>query len=159
MANQYEVDPRQAIFLKGYLDPKSETFSNALQSALRAGYSQEYSETILSKNLDWLSESVRTDSMLKKAERNLDELLDLPVEVQKIEGYGEDKELVVKTEPALVKIKADTSKFVSERLGKNRWSQRQEVTGENGGPVKVETITGMIIQHENPIYNKDTETN
>ena len=40
--NQYKPDPRQALFLKHYLDPKSPTFSNALQSALKAGYEQEY---------------------------------------------------------------------------------------------------------------------
>ena len=42
-----DLDPRQTAFLTYYLDPKSETFSNALQSGLKAGYKQEYAENIL----------------------------------------------------------------------------------------------------------------
>lgn len=120
MANQYEVDPRQALFLKYYLDPKSETFSNALQSALKAGYSQEYSETILSQDLDWLSENLRSDVMLKKAEKNLEKLMD-----------SEDE-----------RVQADISKFVSSRLGKKKWSERQEIESEvtNINPVLVKFI-------------------
>ena len=45
-------DPRQSLFLQYYLDPKSKTFSNALQSGIRAGYSAEYSQSILCKDLD-----------------------------------------------------------------------------------------------------------
>ena len=39
------LTPQQELFLSYYTNPKSETFSNALQSGLKAGYSQEYSET------------------------------------------------------------------------------------------------------------------
>jgi hypothetical protein len=112
MANQYEVDPRQALFLKNYLDPKSETFSNALQSGLRAGYSQEYSETLTAQMPDWLSESLGSEKMLKKAERNLDTILDLPLQ----DGEGRTDKTV-----------ADVSKFVAGRLGKKRWSEQSEV--------------------------------
>lgn len=111
MANQYQVDPRQALFLKAYIDPKSKTFSNAKQSALSAGYTEEYAGTILSQDLDWLSESLSLERMLKKAERNLDEFLDEP----------EDK-----------KIKLDATKFVASRAGKAKWSERTELTGAEG---------------------------
>src|SRR5438132_6130451 len=76
-ANQYQPDPRQALFLSYYLDPASETFSNALQSALKAGYQQEYAESITAKSTAWLAESVGDQFMLSKAERNLDKFLDL----------------------------------------------------------------------------------
>ena len=49
-----ELSPRQIEFLRLYNDPKSETFGNALQSALKAGYSQEYAENITSLFPDWL---------------------------------------------------------------------------------------------------------
>ena len=41
------LNPQQELFLKYYLDPKSATFSNGLQSALKAGYAPEYAENIL----------------------------------------------------------------------------------------------------------------
>jgi len=50
-------------------------------------------------------------------------------------GYGEDAEWesVVRTEPALVKIKQDTAKFIAERVGKNEgYSTRTELTGKDG---------------------------
>lgn len=117
MANQYEVDPRQALFLKYYLDPKSETFSNALQSGIKAGYSEEYSSAILSKDLDWLAESVRSEHLLKKAEKRLEEFVSLPA----LDGEGKTDRVV-----------ADVSKFVAGRLGKGKWSERQELTGKDG---------------------------
>lgn len=113
MANQYKVDPRQALFLKAYLDPKSATFSNAYQSALAVGYTEEYASTILSKELDWLSDNVRTDQMISKAEKKLDQLLDSKDE----------------------RVSADVSKFVASRLGKKKWSERQEHTDGEGKPV------------------------
>jgi len=47
-----QPDPRQALFLAHYLNPKSDTFSNAYQSGIKAGYSEEYSKVILSKDID-----------------------------------------------------------------------------------------------------------
>lgn len=121
MANQYKIDPRQALFLKNYLDPKSETFSNAKQSAIKAGYSEDYADTILSKDLDWLSENIRYESIIKKAEKNLDEFMD-----------EED-----------TRVRADMTKFALERLRKEKFSTRQEVTGKDGKDftaLKVEII-------------------
>ena len=124
-ANAVVQDPRQALFLKYYIDPKSKTFSNAYQSAIEAGYSDDYAKTILSQDVDWLSASLRSESMLKKAERNLDKYLDLE---EIIEG---------KTDKEILKIKTDVSKFVTSRLGKNRWSEKSEV--EHSGNVSILT--------------------
>ena len=110
-ANQYQPDPRQSLFLAHYLDPKSETFSNALQSALKAGYSQETSESITSNMPTWLSESLGDNLLIKKAEENL---------------------LYFLTETKDEKIKQDTTKFVAERLNKKKYSTRSELTGADG---------------------------
>lgn len=134
VGNQYMVDPRQSIFLANYLDQKSPTFSNALQSALAAGYAQEYAENITSQAPDWLSErlgELRSEQMLRKAERNLDEMLDLPSKVQALgqfgpifEGKGKDKKPVMTYAPTLLKIKIDTSQFIAERLGKSKYGSK-----------------------------------
>lgn len=130
-ANQFNLDPRQKVCWEYYANPKSETFGNAYQSALKAGYEDNYAKTITVT--EWFLEKVRRLNMLGKAEKVLNEMLDMPVDVQKLEGYGEDKELIVKTEPALVKIKQDTAKFVAERLGKGEgYSTRSELTGADG---------------------------
>lgn len=55
----------------------------------------------------------KREKMLSKAETNLDVLLDSNDE----------------------KIKLDATKFVTSRIGKDKWSERQEITGENGKPI------------------------
>jgi hypothetical protein len=161
-ANQYKVDPRQALFLAYYLDPKSETFSNGLQSALKAGYEKLTAKVLVSQCPDWLSEKLnnaKTEKMAVKAERVLDEMLDMPVDVQELTGKGKNKAMVVKTEPALVKVKQDTAKFVAERLGKDKWSSRNELTGKGGQQIVIQQITGMKIYKDgDSTENQKSET-
>lgn len=156
-ANQWRPDPRQSLFLQYYLDPKSETFSNALQSALKAGYEQEYAESILSKGLDWLAESVGDNQMLYKAEKNLKEFLEMTTLQPVIGAFGpvidkKTKQPVIKENSHLLKIKADISKFVTERLNKKKWAQRTELTGREGQPIVVESIDyGKLNKDKKPI--------
>lgn len=70
------LTPQQQTFLKGFLDPKSPTWGNYLQSALSAGYSQEYSENISHLMPDWLSESIGDSKLTQKALKNLEIALD-----------------------------------------------------------------------------------
>ncbi len=121
-ANQYSPDPRQTLFLQYYLDPKSDTFSNALQSALKVGYTQEYAENITSIMPKWLSENIGRFGMLDKAEKNLLEFLEMETE----------------KDPKLVSIKADISKFIASRLGKSHYSERQELSGSDGKPLEIQ---------------------
>ncbi len=113
-ANQSRVDPRQALFLSYYLDPDSETFSNLMQSARKAGYSQNYSETMLTIMPKWLGVYVQDNYLVKKAESNLKEFL----------------------ESATEKTKADITKFVLERLNKKKYSQKVEL----GGQIKINSL-------------------
>lgn len=122
MANQYEVDPRQALFLSYYLNPKSETFSNALQSALKAGYSQEYAENITNQMPDWLAENLGKEKMLKKAESNLEKILESPI---------------IDKDNRIDKVVADVSKFTASRLGKDKWSERNEHSGPDGKAIPI----------------------
>ncbi|MCR4323945.1 MAG: hypothetical protein NUV37_03190 [Nanoarchaeota archaeon] len=134
-ANQWRPDPRQSLFLQYYLDPNSETFSNALQSALKAGYEQYYAETITSKMPTWLAESVGDSKMIKQAEKNLEEFLTMDTVNQGTTKTGETFEY---DDPRMKKIKSDVSQFVLERLYKKKYSQRNELTGKEGEDLKVE---------------------
>lgn len=136
--NQHIADPRQSLFKEYYLDPKSETFSNAYQSAIKAGYEESYAERITSnaQGNDWYSETIRDHEMLRKAENNLSEYLTMDTMNDVIKG---DSVIRIR-DTQLEKIKQDTTKFVVERLGKGKYSTRQEVTGKNGEaivPLKV----------------------
>jgi hypothetical protein len=124
------LDPRQKLCWEYYVDPKSETFANGKQSAIRAGFGEGYADRITTA--EWFKMKLEIMNMFDKSERVLNEMLDMPVEVLEHHGRGEEAETVVVTSPALVKVKQDTAKYVSERLGKKKWSQRVENTGADG---------------------------
>lgn len=117
-----ELTPQQQAFLKGYLDPKSPTWGNALQSALKAGYSQEYSENITNQMPDWLAENLGRTKLVQKAEKNLELAL---------EGTLDDPEKGKK------EIQWKATDFTLSRLKKEVYSERTEVTGKDGQAILV----------------------
>jgi len=71
------LDPRQALFIELYATP-GETFGNAYQSAVKAGYSEEYSKNLKTRQ-QWVSENVKEvtkDELVKKAKKVLHRSLD-----------------------------------------------------------------------------------
>lgn len=121
-ANQFQLDPRQKMCWDLYVNPNSETFGNGLQSAIKAGYEPDYANQITTT--EWFKEKVRRFNMLGKAEKVLDEMLDLDA-----------------TEPADRKIKQDTAKFIAERQGKNHgYALRNEVTGADGAELSIQIV-------------------
>lgn len=124
------LTPQQELFLASYTDPKSDTFSNALQSALKAKYSQEYAESIVYQLPDWLSENLGDMRRLKKAEKNLEEVQNFEV----VDDEGKiDVNLLDK------RIKVDI--FMAETLGKQKYSKRSELTGKEGGAIQIDDKT------------------
>lgn len=112
-ANQYALDPRQKLCWEYYINPKSETFSNAMQSAIKAGYVEDYASQITTAQ--WFLDKLRRLNMLSKAEKVLEEMIDM--DINNHQKIGD--EIVIKKDPALAKIKQDTAKFLAERLGKD----------------------------------------
>lgn len=57
--NQWTGTPQQEKFLILFLDPSSPTFGNAYQSAMEAGFSQEYAKIITAPSVNrlWIKEA------------------------------------------------------------------------------------------------------
>lgn len=149
-ANQWHPDPRQQLFIAYYKDPKSPTFSSARGSAIRAGYTEQYADNIMSNLPDWLLEVVGTVSpLLARAEKNLKEFLELPNETHAMGAFGpvyqkvtkqipngfykngkpkfkstSEKVAVMTLNPSVMKIKQATSHFVAETVGKKIYSKQ-----------------------------------
>lgn len=152
-ANQYQLDPRQKLCWENYANPKSETFGNGTQSAIKAGYDPDYADQITT--IDWFLGKIRRLNLLSKAEKVLEEMLDMEVKIIKFskrkgleDSEGEvgdeegDIEMITAVDPVLVKIKQDTAKFVAERQGKHEgYSTRTELTGNNGTPLIPEQLS------------------
>ncbi len=120
-------DPRKLAFLKYYLTPGTDLFNNALQSALKAGYTQEYAENILQFDLKWLQEGISeligkpTDkkNLVAKAKRVLDKSLDSADEkiAQDTAKFiaKTDVEFAEKQDPAMNRPQTVLVQFVGEQ--------------------------------------------
>ncbi len=131
--NQYTgPDPRQSLFLSYYLDPQSDTFSNALQSGIKAGYTEEYSKTLMSQLPDWLSESIKDNELLALAEKRLRQILGFePVDV---EG---------KIDNSLMANQMKAITLVAKGIGKAKYSERSEITGAGGKAIEINNVTEL----------------
>lgn len=123
-----DLNIQQQTFLKYFTDPNSPTWNNYLQSALKAGYTQEYAETISTKNLQWLNEGlsdiVGKDKLLKKARKNLEMGLD---------GLLDDPEKGAKT------IQSDLTKFTLKNVDPTNFGDKQDINIK--GEVTINTLT------------------
>lgn len=128
------LTPQQLAFKKYYCSPKSETFSNAYQSALRAGFSEDYASVITTQKTEWFSEILADAHLLDLAEEALEEAVTYDVR-----NGGE------KVDASVASIKAKSAQFIAERLGKERFATRQEHTGADGEPLAIpQEITTKI---------------
>ena len=117
MADNTIIDPRQAQCLVFYQDPKSDTFGNLYQSALRAGFLDAYARNISERKPNWLTENVvDTVKMVKRAERNLKKYLEVSVDLT-------DKS---KGNIDVAKLQADVSKFILKTLARKKYSEVEE---------------------------------
>jgi len=121
--------PKQITFLAKYHDPKSDTYGNAFRSAIISGFSTEYARNVTAQMPKWLSETLEDSKMLRKAERNIDSFLDLETKEPVITTTGilidkNTDEVITKENSNLLRIKADTSKFVAEKIGRKKWGQQ-----------------------------------
>ena len=71
-----QKDPKKQDFLHRYYNPSSETYANAYQSALAAGYSENYSKQIVSVGSRWVkignyvdATNLTPEHIIKSAER------------------------------------------------------------------------------------------
>lgn len=137
MAIDRILSPQQELFLASYTDPNSPTFSNAYQSAKKAGYADTYAENILNILPEWLLSSIEDMAVLRKAEKNLQKALDIDVKDEKLGGRA-----------------IDVSKWLAERLSKNKYGNRIDITSGNKPIQNTKPIKEMSDEEIN-IYLKD----
>lgn len=137
-ANQYVLDPRQKLCWELYTSPKSETFGNAYQSAMKAGYEEGYAAQITTA--EWFLEKLRRLNMLSKAEKVLDKTLTY-------EPVNEEG----KIDTNLLRVQTDVAKHITNTLGKHEGYTTKvetELTGDSLNAVLVKFIDDK--DHRNP---------
>lgn len=131
-ANGTTSDPREQVMWDIYVSKLSKGIKNAYESAIEAGYGVDHSRNITLQG--WFKERIsklKRKEMLSKAERNLDNTLDLMT----LNKKGQE-------DAQLLKIKVDVSKTIVTTLGKDEgYSTRSEMTGKDGKDLIPETLT------------------
>lgn len=147
MAETKLLTPQQELFLAVYCNPKSDTFGNAYRSALKANYSEEYSQNMISQLPDWLSTNISDMSRLRKAEKVLDKTL----EYDPVDEIGRINNKLLKTQ-------TDVAKFYAGTVGKSKYSTRQELTGADGkdlvNNIDDEQLNKLIKEREQRLNSK-----
>lgn len=117
------LNPQQQAFKEAYMNPKSETFGSATQSAIKAGYGKQYAEQILSDGGTWISEVIGDLKRAQRADQVLDETM----------NYKEK-------DPATRGLKLKAAVFVAGGMNREKYANRNEVTGKDG-----KELVGVIL--------------
>lgn len=126
LVNEYvpRLDIRHKLFWDHYLKPSSETFGNALASAVKVGYSETYAKNIT--NQRFFKDRMRRMNMLGRAEKVLKRTL-----VMNTVDPDTGKE-----QSDLLRIQVDVAKHITKTLGKDEgYSERTELTAKDGNPI------------------------
>ena len=117
------IDPRQSATLAGYKDPKSETFANLYQSALKAGYDNKYASNLSAMRPAWLMENIENDvQSVVQAEKNL----------RKYNNYQlEPDNIKTKRDIEVGKMQIDASKFILKTQARSKYSEDKELATPN----------------------------
>jgi hypothetical protein len=125
-ANKYFRDPREIKCWEYYLKTVQKGSPNARACALKAGYSEQTASNITQH--PWFQKrlsKLRRSEMVNKAEKVLEEILDLPNEIEIMTADGMPTGLK-KIDPSLINQKRDVAKFIAEKLIKD-YEKKPEV--------------------------------
>jgi len=117
------LDPKQALCIASYKDPKSETFGNMYRSALLAGYPEVTARQLTSQKPAWLTENTQNDvEAVQKAEKNL----------RKYNNYELDPDNIkTKRDIEVGKMQIDASKFILKTQARAKYSEDKEIQAPN----------------------------
>lgn len=86
--NAVALDPRKAKFMQFYYDRESPTWGNAKQSAIAAGFGENYACQITYRKPQWWLDFVRQQNMADLIEQHFTEVMQLPSVVQAMGAFG-----------------------------------------------------------------------
>ena len=177
-------DLKVQLFIQHFLDPHSDTFANVRGSAIRAKFAESYADNLLALMPEWLKTVIgfyrdKHERMVAKAERNLEEILDMDITVQAMGAFGpiynKKEKMVTKTlkngkkkkvkvvekipvmvrDSKILKIKSDVSKYTTERLFKKKYgNQAQTANIFNTFNLTPEQMRKVAKEFTLPIHGK-----
>lgn len=142
MPRRNNLSQKQLDFIQWFTSPASPTYDNVRQSAMKAGYSETYATGLAYRNLVPLAAkykpSLNPQKQLEKTEKAANFYEELLRDAER--GIAQRVRMHTNDDPKLIQIQQKDQHFVSERLGKDKWSARKEV--ENVG--FTENVSDML---------------
>lgn len=137
--NQHFPDQRAELCWKLYIQGLAKGQPNAKQAALKAGYAPKFASNVV--NTKWWKdhkEKLRDKNMLTRAEGNLYRLLKLDYSkaIRLDDGSIEEGVDIDK-----VKVVADISKYVTQTLGKDKYSTKVIEDKNVSHDIKIESVS------------------
>lgn len=148
-ANRYFRDPREIKCWEYYLKTVRKGSPNAKACALKAGYSEQTACNITQH--PWFQKrlsKLRRSEMVIKAEKVLEEILDMPNEIEIMTADGTPTGLK-KIDTSLINQKRDVAKFIAERLLSDKYAPKSKVDVEQ--KITMQAIVAEIKQ----VINED----
>ncbi len=142
-----EPDPRRSAFAAAYYDSDSDTYANAYQSAIKAGFGEEYARVITSINLKWVSDIIRNLDILEDARRNLKEDLNMTTVSPILTPFGpykdkKTKKMVYLPNSELIAKRQKATTFVLEATDETfRKTQKVDITS---GGKRIQPVIKII---------------
>lgn len=96
--DQVVLNPKQALLLQLYYDPKSPTWGSARGSAIAAGFSENYANQFTYHKPEWFIGFHRKNSLIDKIETHFQEVMELPNITQAMGAFGPIEKKQVITE-------------------------------------------------------------
>lgn len=140
------IDPRQALTIANYRNPKSDTFGNLKQSMIIAGYDEAYANSISGQGVRWISEATQKDvAMIKRAEKNLQKYLEVEINLEN------------KLNVDIAKLQVDVSKFILKTIARQKYSEDKDTTLPNVS-VNITNYNTAQPSHAPVIHETDPST-
>ena len=117
-------DPKKIDAWKRFISPDSDTYSNIRSSAKAAGFDDEAAASFVSSA--WLRRRMRRFAMPNTAEALLQKYLRMNI----------NTEFRNKDDAEWARVQIDLLKFTLKTLKKHVYSERVELTGKKGGPIR-----------------------
>ena len=130
------LDRRQALAIKNYKDPTSNTFGNLKRSMILAGYDDGYADSITGNKPEWLTQAIQDDvDMVRASERNLARYATMKIDI-------DDKNAI-----DWARLQVDVSKFIAKTLASKKYSDNKEAEVPN---VQINIVNYGVKHDDNP---------
>lgn len=163
MPRYKEPSQKQLDFVRWYTSPASPTYDNAMQSAIRAGFSESYSKSHASRTLVPIAKRLVTDKVAEKIDKVVDRSAFYSELLQDAEnGIAKRVRMDTKDDTKLTAIQQKDQHFTAERLGKDSWSTK--TITENHGLISLtpdtlvkiaDTLTDTLTAPQNDMIEAD----